>query len=200
MKSMSILLPLLLAVAVIAALAWPGVAKDIAHRAHDALFNSMARNGLVLGMAEIDSRQKDILDAGGLIDHTQHGTPRCLVFTTPAAAAWAQNDTFASGLKIPKGSRLLPNGMVSHGAFGSSVTMDIGLRRFSDHSTEIDNDGLLDGGDVAAAGVKALQAVLVASGVSSPLAYDAEPFCTLLSANPTDDAQATVYIWYLPPG
>lgn len=151
-------------------------------------------------MAEFDSRQKDLLDAGDLIDHTQHGTPRCLVFQTPATAAWAQNDTIASGLKIPKGSRILPNSYVLHAAFGSSVTMDVGLRRFSDHSTEIDNDGLLDGGDVAAAGAKIMQAALVASGVSAPLDYDAEPFATLLSANPTDNAQATFYIWYLPPG
>ncbi len=151
-------------------------------------------------MPEFNSREKALLDAGKLIEHTDHGTPRCLKFTTPATAAWAQNDTFGSGLKIPKGSRLLPNGVVSHGAFGSSVTMDVGLRRFVDRTTEIDNDGLLVAGDVAAAGSKDLRGPLVASGVSAPLAYDAEPFATLKAANPTDDAQATFYIWYLPPG
>lgn len=151
-------------------------------------------------MAEINSRQKTAIAAGSKVLHTVHGSPRCLVFTSPAAAAWAQNDTFASGLKIPKGSRLLANSIVSHGAMAASVTVDVGLRNF-DTGVEIDADGIAADVSVAAAGRTALNnGALVASGVDSVTTVDTEPYVTIEGANPTDDIQMRFEIWYLPPG
>jgi hypothetical protein len=151
-------------------------------------------------MAEINSRQKTAIAAGSKVLNSVHGTPKCLVFTSPAAAAWAQNDTFASGMRIPKGSRLLASSMVSHGAMATSVTVDVGLRNF-DTGVAIDADGIAADVSVAAAGRTAINnGALVAAGVDSVTTEDAEVYVTIEGANPTDDIQMRFEIWYLPPG
>lgn len=150
-------------------------------------------------MAEINSRQKTSIAAGSKVLASVHGVPRALVFTSPATAAWAQNDTFASGMKIPKGSRIL-DAVLNCGALGASVTADLGLRNF-DTGVEIDLDGLASNVSVASAGDYAMvNGALMAAGVDSVLTADAEPVVTLEGANPTDDIQIRVTIWYLPPG
>jgi len=151
-------------------------------------------------MPEINSRQKTAIAAGQKVLHSVHGTPKCLVFTSPAAAAWAQNDTFASGQRIPAGSRLLANSIVSHGAMAASVTVDVGLRNFVT-GVAIDADGIAADVSVAAAGRTALNnGALVAAGVDSVTTEDAEVYVTIEGANPTDDIQMRFEIWYLPPG
>lgn len=151
-------------------------------------------------MAEISSREATLIAAGDKIDHTVHGSPRCLVFHSPATAAWAQNDTFVSGQKIPAGSRILCASQVSHGAMAASVTVDVGLRNF--HTQEVvDADGIAADVAVAAAGRTAINnGVLVAAGVDSRTTVDTEPYVTIEGANPTDDIQMRFEIWYLPPG
>lgn len=150
-------------------------------------------------MAEINSRQKTSIAAGSKVLASVHGVPRALVFTSPATAAWAQNDTFAAGMKIPKGSRII-DAKLNCGALGASVTADLGLRNF-DTGVEIDLDGLASNVAVATAGDYAMvNGALMASGVDSVLTADAEPVVTLEGANPTDDIQIRVTIWYLPPG
>lgn len=151
-------------------------------------------------MAEINSRQKTAIAAGSKVLNSAHGTPKCLYFNSPAAAAWAQNDTFASGQRIPKGSRILPHSYLSHGALGASVTADVGLRNF-DTGAEIDLDGIAANLDVSAAGrTIANNGALVAAGVDSVTTADAEVVITLEGANPTDDIQISAFIFYLPPG
>lgn len=148
-------------------------------------------------MAEINSVQKTAMAAGTKVLPSVQGKRRVLVFTTPATAAWAQNDTFASGLILPKGSRILADSYVSNGAFGASVTADFGLRKVSD-GTEIDLDGIAAGVDIAAAGRTILNGgALVAAGVDSVTTADAEVVVTLKSANPTDNAQMRVEISYV---
>lgn len=151
-------------------------------------------------MAEINSRQKTAIAAGQKVLNSVHGTPKCLVFTSPATAAWAQNDTFAAGLKIPAGSRILGNCAISCGALGASVTADLGLRNFTT-GAEVDLDGIGSNVAVATAStVLANNGALVASGVDSVTTVDTEPVVTLDGANPTDDIQIRVEVWYLPPG
>lgn len=148
-------------------------------------------------MAEIDSRQKDKIDAGTkLLPSEGNARVYCAIFQTPAAAAWAQNDVLASGIRIPPGARILPISYSVNSAFGSSVTADVGLRDWITKA-EVDLDGIADGIDIAAAGADLLNTgVLVASGATSATAVATEPVVTFLSANPTDDAQMTVYIFY----
>ena len=40
-------------------------------------------------MPEINSRQKTSIAAGSKVLNSVHGTPKALVFTSPATAAWA---------------------------------------------------------------------------------------------------------------
>jgi hypothetical protein len=151
-------------------------------------------------MAEINSRQKTAIAAGSKVLNSVHGMPRCLVFTSPATAAWAQNDTFASGMRLPKGSRILTSCMVSHGAMATSVTVDVGLRGFTS-GTVIDADGIAADVSVAAAGRTAINnGLMVGAGIDYVTTEDAEVYVTIEGANPTDDIQMRFEIWYLPPG
>ena len=64
----------------------------------------------------------------------------------------------------------------------------------------IDVDGIADGLDIAAAGVKELDGgSLFASGVAYTTTEDVEVYGTLLSANPTDNIQAEVEIHWIGP-
>lgn len=152
-------------------------------------------------MAEFDSRQLTNAEAtprvkAGPFDHGQISVR---VATTPATAAWAQNDTWNTGIVIPKGSRILRSGRLSHAAFGSSVTCDVGIRA-ADDGTVIDVDGIADGLDIAAAGTKDMDnGSRFAAGVAYTTTEDVEVYVSLLSANPTDDAQAEIEVHFLAP-
>lgn len=150
-------------------------------------------------MAEFNSRQITALAATPKVKANpyDHGTIKCLIATTPAAAAWAQNDTFVIGT-IPKGSRILRSGMLYHGAWTTSVTMDIGVR--GTDGTVIDADGLAAALNVAAAGEKEINggALLRQAGGYITTA-DVVVYATAAGANPTDDSQAEFEIHYLAP-
>jgi hypothetical protein len=151
-------------------------------------------------MAEFDSRQLTSLEASPKVKGApyDHGQVSVACATTPATAAWAQNDTWNTGIIIPKGSRILRSGRLSHGIFGASVTMHVGIRAMD--GTVIDVDGIAASLDVAAAGVKELDGgSLFASGVAYVTTQDSEVYCTLNAANPTDNAQAEVEIHWLAP-
>lgn len=151
-------------------------------------------------MAEFNSRQITALAATPKVkaSPTDHGKISVLIATTPATAAWAQNDTFLIGV-IPKGSRILRSGRVNHGAFGASVTMSIGLRN-AGGGTVIDAAGLLAATSVATAGLVSninTGALLTANGYVTTV--DVDVYATLAAANPTDDIQAEFEIHYVAP-
>ncbi len=151
-------------------------------------------------MPEFDSRQLTALEGSPKVKASpfDHGRVSVAVATTPALAAWAQNDTWNTGIVIPRGSRILRSGRLSHGAFGASVTMNVGIRALD--GTVIDVDGIAATLDVAAAGVKELDGgSLFAAGVAYTTTQDSEVYATLLAANPTDNIQAEVEIHYLAP-
>ena len=150
-------------------------------------------------MAEFDSRQITALAASPKVKAapTDHGKLSVLIATTPATAAWAQNDTFEIGT-IPKGSRILRSGKVYHGAFTTSVTMDIGVRQVD--GTVIDADGLAAALNVAAAGVKDINGGALLVGANGYVTtQDVVVYATLAGANPTDDTQAEFEIHYIAP-
>ncbi len=130
-------------------------------------------------MAEIVSRQAAKIAAGTkLSPHEARGKKRVIVITSPAAAAWAQNDLIASGIRLPIGSRILCESYVSNEAMGAGVTLDVGLR---DYTTKVavDADGIAAAVDVAAAGRTVL---------------NTEIYPTLGGANPTDDKQIRIEV------
>lgn len=149
-------------------------------------------------MAEHSSRQKANITAGTRMKPAEvGGKVRCLIITSPADADWAQNDTLASGVPLPIGTRILGSSIVSHGALGASVTMDIGLREYAT-GTAIDLDGIASNLDVSAAGrTAANNGALVAGGAEYITSVVSEVYVTLGGANPTDDAQFRVEIYYL---
>ena len=152
-------------------------------------------------MAEFDSRQLANSEATPRVKNApaDYGKAIVAVATTPATAAWAQNDTWNTGIRIPKGSRILRSGRMSHAAFGASVTVDVGVRN-ADTGAVVDVDGIADGLDIASAGVKELDGgSLFAAGVANVMTQDVEVYATFLSANPTDNAQMEVEIHFLPP-
>lgn len=153
-------------------------------------------------MAEFDSRQLAAREATPPVKTAPYdgGRVHVAVATTPAAAAWAQNDTWNTGIKIPKGARILRTGKLDHAAFGASVTCDVGIRAASD-GTVIDVDGIADGLNIAAAGVKDLNSgSLFVGGLAGGVMTQAvEVYVSLLSANPTDDAQAEIEIHWVGP-
>jgi hypothetical protein len=151
-------------------------------------------------MAEFNSRQITSLAASPKVKAApyDHGKVSVLVATTPATAAWAQNDTFLIGV-IPKGSRILRTSKVYHGAFGASVTMDVGTRA-AGGGTVIDADGLAAALNVAAAGVKDINGGAQSSAVNGYVTTaDVDVYATLAAANPTDDIQAEFEIHYIAP-
>jgi hypothetical protein len=88
---------------------------------------------------------------------------------------------------------------------GATVTspdddfFDLGIRDAVTGAV-VDVDGIADGLDIAAAGVKELDGgSLFAAGVAYTTTADVEVYGTFLSANPTDNAQMEVEIHFLPP-
>ena len=153
-------------------------------------------------MAEFDSRQITALAATPKVKAApyDHGDIRVLIATTPATAAWAQNDTFEIG-EIPKGSRILRSSRMWHGAFGTSVTMTVGVRDTTSSATVIDADGILASVSVASANaVTALNTgALMTAADGYVTTQDVTLYATLGGANPDDNIQAEFEIHYLAP-
>lgn len=138
-------------------------------------------------MAEVKSRQAALIAAGSKVMSNAIGKKRVLVMTSPAAVAWADGDTFASGVRIPKGTRFLCDSFASHGALAASVVLAVGIRNF-DTKAVIDADGIATGVSVAAAGRTAINnGDLVKDGAEYVTTVDTEVYATVSGANPTDD-------------
>ena len=146
-------------------------------------------------MAEIVSRLAAKIAAGTkLSPHEAGGKKRIVVITSPATAAWAQNDTIASGIPLPIGTRFTAGSFVSNAALGASVTLDVGIRNFAT-KTAIDADGIAASVAIATAGRSALNnGALVAAGVEYVTTEVCEVYATLTGANPTDDAQLRIEV------
>jgi len=151
-------------------------------------------------MPEFNSRQAAKVAAGTKLGAGESGgVVRSVVLTSPATAAWAQNDTLASGVPIPIGSRFLSMSYVSNEAMGASVTLDVGIRNF-DTKVAIDQDGIGAAVAVSSAGRSVVNnGVLVAAGVESLTTVVTEVYATLIAANPTDNAQFRIEVFYLSP-
>lgn len=151
-------------------------------------------------MAEFNSRQAAKIAAGTkLLPSEGSSKVKTVIMTTPATAAWAQNDTIVSGVRIPAGARFLASSIVSHEAFTTSVTLEVGIRNWVTKAV-IDADGIAAAVSIASAGRTAINnGALVAAGVDSVTTVDCEVYCTLTGANPTDNAQLRLEVNYTCP-
>lgn len=146
-------------------------------------------------MAEINSRQAAKVAAGTkMVPNEAYGKKRIIVLTTPATHAAAQNDTLASGIRLPPGTRFTAGSMVSNAAMGTSVTLDVGIRNF-DTKVVIDADGIGAAIAVATAGqTEVNNGALVAAGIESVTDQPTEVYATFTGADPTDNAQLRLEI------
>jgi hypothetical protein len=162
-------------------------------------------------MPEINSLEAAKVAAGNKLSNDEAlGRIKAITISSPAAAAWAQDDTIASPVDLPVGTRIL-GFKVFHGALGTGVLMDIGLRA-SPHvdpaQTVIDVDGIADGLDVAAAGIKSELGGVATTGTYIDVTDNtvtrldkvANIYASLLGADPTDDAQFRIDVIVALPG
>lgn len=148
-------------------------------------------------MAEINSRQAALIAANSKALSNSVGKKRTLIITSPAVAAWAQNDTVASGIRIQKGARFLASSKGSMAAMGAGVTLGVGIRDFATKAV-INATGIASAVDVAAAGrVDLNNGALVAAGVEYVALQDVEVYATLGGAAPTANAQFRLEIDYI---
>ena len=155
-------------------------------------------------MAEIVSRQQATVNAGNkMAPHEALGIRRIVTISSPATAAWAQNDTIASPVTLPVGTRIV-GAVASHGAFGASVTLDIGLRQTDSSQTVIDADGIAAAIDVSSAGSHTAANNGVLADENAPEGYvttaESNIYATLAGANPTDDVQLRIDVEVILPG
>lgn len=159
-------------------------------------------------MARHDSKQIKQWEAQGhapLKTNELHGRVRMAYFQFQAdrdatALVVAQNDDVRL-CQIPAGARLL-GGEFKHGAFGASVTLDIGLRAL-DNSGYLNNaltvaddpDALATELDVAAAGFKNV------FELTPYLFYETEKelevYALFEGANPADGVELSGYVMYV---
>jgi len=152
-------------------------------------------------MPELVSLEAAKVAAGSKLNNNEAlGRLQVISLSSPAAAAWAQDDTLASPVDIPVGSRIVGY-KVRNEAFGASVVLDIGLRAslsVDAAQTVIDVDGIADGIDISAAAenddCSGAAGVLVDVGTNTiyRTAQVSNVYATFAGADPTDDAQIRI--------
>lgn len=152
-------------------------------------------------MAEQVSKQAAIVAANtkNTVGKMGGGAKRCIVITSPDTVTWANGDTIASPILIPKGSRILCDSFASHADMGTSITLDVGLRDTS--GTAIDADGIAAAVDVATAAARSAlnNGALVKDGVEYITTQDSYLYATLAGGTPTANAQIRIEVSVLFP-
>ena len=147
-------------------------------------------------MPEFNSRQSPAANSGKALQ-TAQGKTRKVRIQTPATAAWAVNDTIASGVKVPAGSIFTIGSVLVNTAFGTTAAVDIGLRNF-DTKAVIDQDGI---GAAVAVATAAAGGTNVRNGAyvqnATVLDQDAEVYVTIVSGTLTANAQLLADIEYV---
>lgn len=151
-------------------------------------------------MAEINSTQKALRlqTPPAKISAVDNGNVKVATGTLPAAWSGAQNDTIAFGIFIPKGARILRTSRLTCGAFGASVTLDVGIRKLD--GTVIDADGLSPNVNVATAANKDLNNGAIFSTPAGPIMTDdVEVYGTIEGGTPTANTACEVEVYYMAP-
>lgn len=152
-------------------------------------------------MADIVSREAALIASASArkMKAASSGEVRASAITSPAVAAWAQNDTCGNRDIIPAGSRIL-GALVSNAALGASVTLSVGLRAWNESGTGavVDAAAVVSALSVASAQSSlATSGTYVAAGVDQVTTAATEPYFTLAGADPTDNAQVSVKVLYV---
>ena len=147
-------------------------------------------------MPEFNSRQAAAIAAGSKTLANSLGKKRVAVITSPATAAYAQNDTIASATVLPKGTRFLADSLVSNAALGASVTLSVGIRNAKTKAV-IDATAIANAVAVATAGQTLLNnGTKVAAGIEYVTTEEVEVYATLGGGTPTTNAQFRIEVSY----
>ena len=154
-------------------------------------------------MLEIHSREAAKVLAGKKMRNDEAlGRQHVISISSPATAAWSQDDTIASPVRLPVGTRIL-GAVIYHSAMGSGVKMNIGLRQTDANQSVISSDGIAKAINVASAGQTAArngELVTVGTHTLYRTPVESEIYAQLTSANPTDNAQFRIDITVVLPG
>lgn len=138
--------------------------------------------------------------AGRKTDPTNMNRKRTAIVETPATyAAPANGDTFATGIVLPKGTRLCAGVTLSNAANAASVTLAVGLR---DATTKVAVDATAI---MAATAIASAQTIQVNTGTKLTagqfyvLPQDCEIYGTFGGATPNANVPIRVEIDYLAP-
>lgn len=130
---------------------------------------------------------------------------RCVQDRTPAVAAWAENDTILLA-RLPGDVVLNIDSIIKFGAFGASVTCDIGVRPVTGAAFATDPDAIVADIDVSSAATSSFVAAADADkklweftdlSAEPAIMPEIEVYASLLDANPTDDAVMAWSIHYM---
>lgn len=134
-------------------------------------------------MPEINTTQgANLVARKKVLPHESHGRKRMLCSKMPAVYAQAAiNDTILLG-RIPVGSRILGDGLVSCAAGTAACTLDIGLRETAT-GTVLSATGLATGLDLAAAGIKNVNTgAYIAAGAEYVTVKECDVYATVKGA------------------
>ena len=151
-------------------------------------------------MAEIVSRQAAKVAARTKMSPNEaYGKKRLVVITSPAAVTWAQNDTIASPVLLPTGTRFTCGSYASHADMGTSITLDVGIRDVN--GVAIDADGIAAAVDVATAAARTIlnSGALVKDGVEYVTLQPCYVYATLAGGVPTANAQIRIEVEVVTP-
>lgn len=145
------------------------------------------------------TRTSAAIAAGRKTDPTNQNRVRVAIVETAPAYTAANGDTFASGIVLVKGTRLLCPVTISNAANAASVTLALGLR---DPVTKV----AIDATAIAAAtAISSAQTVQVNTGTKLTdgqvytLPQDAEIYGTLAGATPNANVAIRAEIAYVAP-
>lgn len=153
-------------------------------------------------MAELSTitRTAAAIALGQKVNPTNQNRVRVAIFEMPAAyAAPANGDTFATGIVLPKGSRVLLPVTVSNAANAASVTLSIGLR---DATTKVAVDATAIVSALAIASAATAQVntgTKLTAGQFYTLPQDCEIYGTFGGATPNANVQIRSEISYVSP-
>lgn len=149
-------------------------------------------------MAEVNSAQSAKIAAGTKLDTNEQGNVRAVVVTTPATfAQLAIDDTMATGIFIPKGSRII-DATKQHGTGTASSTVNIGLRKRD--GTVIDATAISSLTALTTATTTPVECgngTYLAAGVNQVLADDAEVYLTAKGAVLAANQDVCIVITYV---
>lgn len=153
-------------------------------------------------MAELSTitRTSAAIALGQKVHPTNQNRVRVAIVETPATyAAPANGDTFATGIVLPKGTRLLMPVSLSNAANAASVTLSMGLR---DATTKVAIDATAIMAATAIASAQAIQVntgTKLTAGQSYTLPQDAEIYGTFGGATPNANVAIRVEVSYVAP-